>query len=252
MAQGTLGTQGTEPLVPLSPLTRRETWFTDTGRCHRHREVPSKSKQKAIGPACVGGSPDPLQKTCGCDYDRQSRSSRSPGVPCSSTQTSPGCLHNSLNPHALPSWLRHCGWNQKTTCLEPPPSKAFHSVLMGPGAQAAPPSGGVSSLELFKHIKRVPFTKIALLGALPTSLKLYQESVLFGRKHHAARKVPARNAPVSAGGTPTPQPPAASCCCIAVTQAFAQTWKKASVLMGLEPSWARPVRIERSLEKGTD
>lgn len=53
------GTQGAKPLAPLSPLTRGEPGLTD-------REVLSKKrKQKATGPGCLGGSPDPLQNPVG-------------------------------------------------------------------------------------------------------------------------------------------------------------------------------------------
>lgn len=91
-------------------------------------------------------------------------------VPSSWTQTFPsGRLSVCYPPPILPpSWLRHCGWNQETTCLEPLPSKAFHSVLMGQGAQAAPPSGWIRPPPLWwslRHIKRVPCAKIALAGS---------------------------------------------------------------------------------------
>lgn len=52
------GTQGAKPLAPLSPLTRGEPGLTD-------REVLSQRKQKATGPGCLGGSPDPLQNPVG-------------------------------------------------------------------------------------------------------------------------------------------------------------------------------------------
>jgi hypothetical protein len=154
-------TQSTKSLSPLTPLTRGESHVA-----HRYRDVLSKRKQKrrlkhtclplGVGSGLCFISPDPLQNLWGGWHSmvlttmiRSGRSLLSLSFLHPDFSIWQGCLYISHS-RTHPSWQRHCGWNQKTTCLEPPPSKAFHSVLMGPGAQAAPPWGGISSLELFK------------------------------------------------------------------------------------------------------